>query len=51
MADWANYYNYQRPHLALKYMRAIDYYRGDPQARLAAQEQKLALALEARKRY
>ena len=51
MADWANYYNYQRPHLALKCMRPIDYYRGDPQARLAAREQKLALALEARKRY
>ena len=32
-------------------MRPIDYYRGDPQARLAAREQKLALALEGRKHY
>jgi len=51
MTDWSHYYNYQRPHLALKCLRPIDYYRGDPQARLAEREQKLALALEARKHY
>lgn len=51
MAGWSDYYNYRRPHSALKYLCPIDYYRGDPEARLAEREQKLAQAVEARKAY
>ena len=31
---WA-YYNEQRPHSALRYLRPVEYYRGDPEAHLA----------------
>jgi putative transposase len=51
MAGWGHYYNYERPHSALKYLRPVDYYRGDPAARLAERERKLAQAAEARKTY
>ena len=51
MTRWSHYYNYKRPHSALNYLRPVDYYRGDPVARLAEREQKLVQALEARKAY
>lgn len=51
MASWSDYYNYQRPHSALKYLCPVDYYRGDPEARLAERERKLVQAAEARKTY
>lgn len=51
MTRWGDYYNYERPHSALDYLRPVDYYRGDPAARLAERKQKLAQALEARKQY
>jgi putative transposase len=51
MAVWDHYYNYERPHSALKYLCPADYYRGDPEARLAEREVKLVRALEARKAY
>jgi putative transposase len=51
MERWSHYYNHKRPHSALKYLRPVDYYRGDPGARLAEREQKLSQALEARKLY
>lgn len=51
MADWSHYYNYHRPHTSLHYLRPIDYYRGDPAARLAERQEKLAQALEVRKQY
>jgi hypothetical protein len=51
MARWQQYYNYERPHSALKYLRPIDYYRGDPAARLAEREQKLAQALDTQRQY
>jgi len=51
MAHWSDYYNYERPHSALKYLCPIDYYRGDPEARLAERERKLAQALETRSAY
>ncbi len=51
MARWSDYYNYERPHSALKYLRPIDYYRGDPEARLAERERKLAQAVESRSAY
>jgi transposase InsO family protein len=50
-ARWAQYYNYRRPHLALKYLCPFDYYRGDPQARLADRRRKLTTAQEARAAY
>ncbi len=51
MAGWSHYYNYERPHSALNYLRPVDYYRGDPGARLAEREQKLARAATARAAY
>jgi transposase InsO family protein len=51
MTHWQRYYNYERPHSALAYLRPIDYYRGDPQARLAACAEKLTKALQARQAY
>jgi transposase InsO family protein len=51
MTNWSAYYSHQRPHSALNYLRPVDYYQGDPQARLAEREQKLARAAEARQVY
>lgn len=45
------YYNERRPHSALRYLRPNDYYRGDPVARLAEREAKLAQAAAARKQF
>ena len=51
MTSWSDYYNYRRPHTALNYLCPANYYHGDPQARLAEREQKLAQAVQARKAY
>ncbi len=51
LTRWAHYYNYERPYASLAYLRPIDYYRGDPHARLAERAQKLANAHQARKAY
>lgn len=51
MERWSHYYNNKRPHSALQYLRPVDYYRGDPAARLAERKQKLAQALVARELY
>ncbi len=51
LTRWQDYYNHRRPHSALRYLRPVDYYRGDPEARLAARQQKLARALVARQTY
>ena len=48
MTDWAHFYYTQRPHSSLKYLRPVDYYRGNPETRLAEREQKLVQAAEAR---
>jgi hypothetical protein len=32
--------NEERPHSALKYLRAVDYYRGNPEALLAERKRK-----------
>lgn len=48
VAAWVSYYNEQRLHSALHYLRPIDYYRGDPQALLAKRNEKLAGAAEQR---
>jgi hypothetical protein len=44
-------HNNRRPHSALRYLRPVDYYRGDPEARLAERTQKLQHALLARQAY
>jgi putative transposase len=51
MTRWHDYYNNRRPHSALRYLRPVDYYRGDPEARLAERRQKLEHALVARQLY
>lgn len=51
MKKWAGYYNEERPHSALNYLRPVDYYRGDPQARLEEREEKLRQALLSRHEY
>lgn len=51
MTRWSQYYNHERPHSALKYLCPIDYYRGDPEARLVDRQRKLAEAVKARKDY
>ena len=48
---WQHYYNHERPHSALHFLRPIDYYRGDPVARLAEREEKLRRAAEQRAAY
>ena len=51
LTRWQDYYNHRRPHSALRYLRPVDYYRGDPEARLAERRQKLQHALVARQEY
>lgn len=50
-ARWSRYYNQERPHSALAYLCPFDYYRGDPQARLAERRRKLKAARTARAAY
>jgi len=49
MTSWSDYHNHRRPHTALKYLCPVDYYRGDPEARLAERERKLVEAVQSRK--
>jgi len=51
MAGHAAFYNTERPHSALRYLCPVDYYRGDPDARLAERRQKLVQAAEHRRRF
>jgi transposase InsO family protein len=51
LTDWDHYYNHQRVHSALRYLRPIDYYRGDVAACLAERQQRLTVAREARRTY
>jgi len=48
LTRWVHYYNDERPHAALACLRPIDYYRGDPQARLQERRRKLAAGQETR---
>ena len=41
LAEWVRYYNEERLHSALKYLRPVDYYRGNPEALLAKRKTKL----------
>ena len=51
MERWDEYYNYRRPHSAIKYLVPADYYRGNPDDRIAERKEKLVQAVEARKAY
>lgn len=51
MTDWGHYYNHQRVHSALRYLRPIDYYRGDVAMCLAERDHRLAEAQAARRAY
>jgi transposase InsO family protein len=44
-----DHYNHRRLHSSLKYLRPVDYYRGDPQPLLAERRRKLQTARELRK--
>lgn len=51
MTRWSAYYNTERPHSSLGYLYPLDYYRGDPTARLAKRREKLAEAFTQREAY
>ena len=51
MKDWSDYYNYKRPHSAIRYLVPADYYRGDPDSRIAERKEKLVQAVEMRQAY
>jgi putative transposase len=51
LTRWQHYYNDERPHTALQYLHPVDYYRGDPSARLAEREEKLRCAADVRAAY
>lgn len=49
LEEWVTYYNEERLHSALNYLRPVDYYRGNPEALLAERKKKLAAAALGRK--
>jgi transposase InsO family protein len=49
LAEWVRYYNEERLHSALEYLRPVDYYLGNPQALLAERKTKLREAAARRK--
>lgn len=51
MESWDKYYNYKRPHSAIKYLVPADYYRGNPDDRIAERKEKLVQAVEMRQAY
>ena len=51
MKRWQQYCNHEPPPGDLRYLRPIDYYRGDPAACLLEREEKLTRALAARRLY
>jgi putative transposase len=48
IADWVGYYNNQRLHAGLQYLRPVDYYRHDPEELLRERQNKLAEATKIR---
>ncbi len=44
LAEWVRYYNEERLHSALKYLRPVNYYKGNPEALLAERKRKIAVA-------
>jgi len=51
MKRWDDYYNYKRPHSAIRYLVPADYYRGNPDYRIAERKEKLVQAVEMRQAY
>ncbi len=51
MERWDEYYNYRRPHSAIRYLAPVDYYRGKPDDRIAERKEKLVQAVEMRQAY
>jgi transposase InsO family protein len=49
LARWVRYYDEERLNSALKYLRPVDYYRGNPEALLAERKRKLRAAAAKRK--
>ena len=49
IAAWVEHYNGRRLHAGLRYLRPVDYYAGDPQARIEERRRKLALARQRRR--
>jgi len=49
LTAWVKYYNEERLHSALEYLRPVDYYLGNPQALLAKRQVKLREAAARRK--
>jgi transposase InsO family protein len=49
LGEWVRYYNEERLHSALKYLRPVDYYRGNPEALLAERKRKLREAAARRR--
>jgi hypothetical protein len=49
LEGWVRYYNEERLHSALEYLRPVDYYLGNPQALLAKRKTKLREATARRK--
>jgi transposase InsO family protein len=49
LRQWVRYYNEERLHSALNYLRPVDYYRGNPGALLAERKRKLTAAVARRK--
>lgn len=47
--QWVTYYNNERLHSALNYLRPVDYYRGNPEALMAERKSKLTKAVASRK--
>jgi len=51
MESWNDYYNNRRPHSAIRYLVPADYYRGNPDDRIAERKEKLVQAVGRRKAY
>jgi len=51
MERWDEYYNYRRPHSAIRYLVPADYYRRNPDDRIAERKEKLVQAAEMRQAY
>ncbi|MCX8126082.1 MAG: IS3 family transposase [Dehalococcoidia bacterium] len=49
LAEWVRYYNEERLHSSLEYLRPVDYYLGNPQALLAERKRKLREAAAQRR--
>ena len=47
---WVRHYNEQRLHAGIEYLPPVEYYRGDPQARLTERREKLERARKRRER-